>query len=113
MHWDQNISVDYGRSCKYSDLDIFSLHPLKSITTGEGGVITTNNKLLYKKLKILRSHGIEKVSNNQKPWWYNMDELGFHYRLTDFQCALGITQLNKLNKFVNKRDKFLRSIIHL
>lgn len=95
-------------SCKYSDLTVFSLHPLKSITTGEGGVITTNNKLLYKKLKILRSHGIEKISNNQKPWWYNMDELGFHYRLTDFQCALGITQLNKLNKFVNKREQIFK-----
>lgn len=96
-------------SCKYSDLTVFSLHPLKSITTGEGGVITTNNKTLYEKLKILRSHGIEKKPFKEKSWWYNMTDLGFHYRITDFQCALGITQLKKLNKFIKKRERIFKN----
>lgn len=92
-------------SCKYSDITVFSLHPLKSITTGEGGVITTNSRKIYQKLKILRSHGMEKTNLKHKPWWYNMSDLGFHYRITDFQCALGISQLKKLNKFVSQRTK--------
>ena len=95
-------------SCKYSDITVFSLHPLKSITTGEGGVVTTNSREIYQKLKILRSHGIEKTNLKNKPWWYNMNSLGFHYRITDFQCALGISQLKKLSKFVNQRTKIAK-----
>lgn len=91
-------------SCKYSDITVFSMHPLKSITTGEGGLITTNNYEIYKKLKIMRSHGIEKKKNPKKQWWYDMEELGFHYRITDFQCAMGISQLSKLSKFIKKRE---------
>jgi UDP-4-amino-4,6-dideoxy-N-acetyl-beta-L-altrosamine transaminase len=96
--------------CKYSDMAIFSFHPVKHITTGEGGMITTNSKELYEKLLMLRTHGITRDANklqNKKegPWFYEMQELGFNYRLTDFQCALGMSQLNKLNKFVEKRIK--------
>ena len=103
-------------NCKYSDLTVFSFHPIKSITTGEGGLITTNNKKIYEKLKRLRSHGIEKFSkkfvskknssnkNKNSPWYFEMQELGYHYRITDIQCALGITQLKKINKFIKKRE---------
>ena len=86
-------------SCKFSDMTVFSFHPVKSITTGEGGIITTNNKKIYEKLISLRSHGIERDQNklNKKnffsPWYYEMQKLGFHYRITDIQCALGLSQL--------------------
>lgn len=96
-------------SCKFSDMTVFSFHPVKSITTGEGGVITTNNKVFYEKLKNLRSHGIEKdkkkfkTDNKKKLWYYEMRDLGFHYRITDLQCALGLTQLSKLKRFISSR----------
>ena len=98
-------------NCKYSDMTVFSFHPVKSITTGEGGVITTNNTKIYNRLKLLRSHGIEKKSNyikfkkNVSPWYYEMQSLGFHYRITDIQCALGLSQLKKVKKFILKRKK--------
>jgi UDP-4-amino-4,6-dideoxy-N-acetyl-beta-L-altrosamine transaminase len=94
-------------SCKYSDMTTFSFHPVKTITTGEGGAITTNNRKLYEKLLILRTHGItkdsDKLSVNPGPWYYEMQELGFNYRLTDIQAALGISQLKKLDNFVKIR----------
>jgi perosamine synthetase len=93
-------------SCKYSDMTIFSFHPVKSITTGEGGAITTNDKSLYKKLLALRSHGIYKnqaMTEKHGLWYYEMRTLGFNYRITDFQCALGISQLKKLNGFIKRR----------
>jgi len=94
--------------CKYSDMTIFSFHPVKHITTGEGGMITTNSKEVYEKLKSLRNHGIinnsEKfINKNSEPGHYEMQFLGYNYRITDFQCALGISQLNKINEFINKR----------
>lgn len=104
-------------SCKFSDISVFSFHPVKTITTGEGGVITTNSKEVYEKLIILRNHGIQKNSvffknyknshtkNNINPWYYEMTDLGYNYRINDFQCALGISQLNKINKILNKRKK--------
>lgn len=99
-------------SCKYSDLTTFSFHPVKTITTGEGGAITTNDKNLYKKLLLLRSHGITKIpqefSQNPGPWYYEMQNLGFNYRMTDIQAALGISQLKKLNKFVKIRQKIVK-----
>jgi UDP-4-amino-4,6-dideoxy-N-acetyl-beta-L-altrosamine transaminase len=99
-------------SCKYSLMTVFSFHPLKTITTGEGGVITTNNKKIYIKLKNLRSHGIVKnvkksVSKNL-PWFYEMRNLGFHYRLTDIQCALGISQLEKIDTFIKSRTSIVK-----
>jgi perosamine synthetase len=104
-------------SCNFSDLTVFSFHPVKTITTGEGGIVTTNNKILYKKLLRLRSHGINKnddkfllkknayTNGKVNPWYYEMRELGYHYRITDIQCALGISQLKKLKKIVDKRRK--------
>ena len=103
-------------SCDYSDICTFSFHPVKNITTGEGGMITTNDKKIYEKLKQLRSHGINKSSNqflNRKlafdyngkknMWYYEMGHLGFNYRLTDFQSALGISQLRKINNIIKKK----------
>lgn len=102
-------------SCKYSDMTVFSFHPVKSIATGEGGCITTNNKKIYDRLIKLRSHGIEKIEKNffiksqkNQPWYYEMQELGYHYRSTDIQCALGISQLKKINKFLVKRKKIAK-----
>lgn len=94
-------------SCKYSDMTIFSFHPVKTITTDEGGAITTNNKELYEKLLSLRSHGMtknaDKLTKNDGSWYYEMQELGFNYRLTDIQAALGISQLEKIDEFKKKR----------
>ena len=90
-------------SCKHADLSTFSLHPLKSITTGEGGIVTTNSKIIDKKIKILRSLGIKK--NPKYHWKYDVIYYGLNYRLTDFQCALGISQLNKIKKFILARKK--------
>ena len=94
-------------SCKYSDMTVFSFHPVKTITTGEGGAITTNSKELYDRLVMLRSHGItkntEKLSDNPGPWYYEMHNLGFNYRLSDIQAALGNSQMSRLDEFKQKR----------
>lgn len=94
--------------CTYSDMTVFSFHPVKHITTGEGGMITTNSESRYQKLMRLRSHGITRDSYNFKEpspgdWYYEMQDLGFNYRLTDIQAALGISQLKKLDSFVARR----------
>ena len=91
-------------SCKYSDMTVFSFHPVKSITTLEGGVITTNSKKIYEKLKILRSHGVVKKSSDPS-WFYDVKDLGLNYRMSDVQSALGISQLKKLKFFMNKRKE--------
>lgn len=92
-------------SCRHSDMTTFSFHPVKHITTGEGGAITTNRLELYKRLISLRSHGIEKDGRTRRrgPWFYEQRALGFNYRLTDFQCALGLSQLRRLPEFILRR----------
>lgn len=95
-------------NCAYSDMAVFSFHPVKHITTGEGGMITTNSEELYEKLVIFRSHGITRdsgklLNNKEGSWFYEMQTLGFNYRITDFQCALGIGQLNKAGSFIERR----------
>lgn len=96
-------------SCRYSDMTVFSFHPTKSITTGEGGAVLTNDKKLYEKLLLLRSHGITRdqrfLKKNPGPWYYEMQALGLNYRMSDFQAALGISQLRKIEKFISKRKQ--------
>jgi UDP-4-amino-4,6-dideoxy-N-acetyl-beta-L-altrosamine transaminase len=91
----------------YADVGIFSFHPVKHIACGEGGMVTTNSETLYKKLLSLRTHGITKegMTENHGGWFYEMQELGYNYRLTDFQSALGITQLSKNNQGVKRRNQ--------
>lgn len=91
----------------YADLSIFSFHPVKHIAAGEGGMITTNDESLYKKILNLRTHGIqqdpEKKIENHGTWYYEMQELGYNYRLTDFQAALGLSQLGRANEGLLRR----------
>lgn len=97
---------NYIGNCKFSDATIFSLHPVKSITSGEGGLVLTNNKKLADRIKLLRSHGI--IKNSRNYWQNDMVELGFNYKITEIQCALGLSQLKKLKLFVRKRNKIAR-----
>ena len=98
---------------KWSDITIFSFHPVKIITTGEGGCCTTNKKKYYEKLKALRNNGIIKERKNFKfknlgPWYYEQHSLGYNFRMNDIQSALGISQLKNLNIFVKKRNKIAK-----
>ena len=95
-------------SCIYSDIAIFSFHPVKIITTAEGGMAVTNNHKIYEDLSILRTHGITRDINQMSkvpdgPWYYEQKILGFNYRMTDLQAALGITQLSRIDDFLKKR----------
>lgn len=95
-------------NCKYSDIAVFSFHPVKIITTGEGGLATTNNADLAEKMELLRSHGITRDPDlmTRKPdggWYYQQIDLGFNYRMTDMQAALGVSQMKRLDEFVQYR----------
>jgi len=90
-------------SCKHSDISTFSLHPVKTITTGEGGLVTTNDKIIYNKIIHLRSHGMYKNKNFH--WKYDIKNISFNYRLSDLNCALGLNQLKKIQIFINYRKK--------
>ncbi|WP_027963779.1 UDP-4-amino-4,6-dideoxy-N-acetyl-beta-L-altrosamine transaminase [Halalkalibacillus halophilus] len=96
-----------------ADMTMFSFHPVKHITTGEGGMITTNDEALYKKLVDFRSHGIirdsSKIKEKNKPWYYEMQSLGFNYRMTDLQASLGVSQMKKLPLFLEKRKSYAKN----
>jgi UDP-4-amino-4,6-dideoxy-N-acetyl-beta-L-altrosamine transaminase len=97
-------------NCQYSDITVFSFHPVKIITTAEGGMAMTNNVHLADKMALLRSHGTTRDTDQMTekthgPWYYQQIELGFNYRLTDIQAALGISQVKRLNQFVNTRHQ--------
>ena len=98
-------------NCKYSDMTIFSFHPVKTITSAEGGAILTNNEELYNKLCLLRSHGITKkpgkLGQNPGPWYYEMQQLGYNYRLSGLHGALGLSQLKKLPMFKQRRREII------
>ncbi|WJI26755.1 UDP-4-amino-4,6-dideoxy-N-acetyl-beta-L-altrosamine transaminase [Thermosynechococcus sp. B3] len=102
--------------CEFSTMAVFSFHPVKIITTGEGGAVLTNDPDLYQRLIRLRSHGITRdpqqmVSDSHGPWYYQQLELGFNYRMTDLQAALGLRQLQRLDLFVERR-RFLAQRYH-
>jgi dTDP-4-amino-4,6-dideoxygalactose transaminase len=102
-------------SCAHSLMTVFSFHPVKAIAAGEGGMITTNDEPTYRRLLRLRSHGINKLDDPMRlpeesetdglrnPWYYEMQEIGYHYRITDIQCALALSQFAKLDAFVARR----------
>lgn len=99
-------------NCEYSDITIFSFHPVKIVTTAEGGVATTNSKELAKKMDLFRSHGITRDESlmttdatNHGSWYYQQVELGFNYRMTEMQAALGVSQMSRLHDFVAKRNE--------
>lgn len=99
-------------SCYFSDLCVFSFHPVKIITTGEGGAVTTNDRTLSRKLAALRSHGItrdsDEMERNDGPWYYEQRSLGFNYRMTEIQAALGLSQMNRLTNFVIRRRELAK-----
>lgn len=109
------IGTKYKGKCigSISDMTVFSFHPVKTITTGEGGMVTTNNEEFYKKLILFRTHGIIKekdllISQDEGPWYYEQIDLGYNYRITDIQCGLGISQLNKINDFIKIRKELVK-----
>jgi len=97
-------------SCKWSDVTVFSFHPVKIITTGEGGIALTNDKELFSRMQILRSHGISRELNQKQSrvdgeWFYDQIDLGYNYRMSDIHAALGLSQLSRLSEFVHKRNE--------
>lgn len=94
-----------------SDMTTFSFHPVKPITTGEGGMIVTDNEDFYKKMILFRSHGITRddsmMTRNDGPWFYQQFDLGYNYRITDIQCALGCSQMKKLDRFLARRKEIV------
>lgn len=111
------ITDSYGNkqncgNCNFTETAIFSFHPVKHIACGEGGMITTNDRDIYNRLKNLRTHGIQQLPElrqyNDGVWYYEMQELGYNYRLTDIQAALGTSQLQRADQGIDKRRKIAR-----
>ncbi len=96
-------------SCVHADISTFSLHPLKTITAGEGGIVTCNNSKIAKNIKLFRSHGI--LRNKKKHWEYDVLRHGFNYRLSDINCALALSQLKKINFFMKKRKNIYQNYL--
>ena len=96
-------------NCAASDMACFSFHPVKTITTGEGGAVTTNDDALAERLRVFRTHGIERRAPKSDPsaggWYYEIGELGMNFRITDLQCALGVSQLRRLERFLERRNE--------
>lgn len=97
-------------SCKFSDITVFSFHPVKIITTGEGGMALTNSEKIAERLSLFRSHGITRDTNlmtkeSDGPWYYQQITLGYNYRMTDIQAALGLSQITRLTKYVKRRQE--------
>ena len=106
---DSNDEKQFCGNGKFADVTVFSFHPVKHIATGEGGMVTTNDKELFDRLSLLRTHGITKnpacLHENHGGWYYEMQELGYNYRLTDFQAALGLSQLKRADEGLKRRQK--------
>ena len=106
---DSNGEKQFCGNGKFADVTVFSFHPVKHIATGEGGMVTTNDKELFDRLSLLRTHGITKnpacLHENHGGWYYEMHELGYNYRLTDFQAALGLSQLKRADEGLKRRQK--------
>ena len=99
-------------NCKYSEICVFSFHPVKIITTGEGGIAVTNSEEIARKIRKLRTHGITKDTEEftrkvHYPWSYEQQDIGYNYRMTDIQAALGRSQANRLNEIVTERNRLL------
>ena len=105
-----SINSNKGYATKYADIATLSFHPVKAITTGEGGALLTNNRKIYKKANLLRQHGI--LRNNNSHWNYKVNVLGYNFRLPDINCALGISQLKKLDKYILQEKKYLNFMIN-
>ncbi len=94
--------------CKFSDMTVFSFHPVKVVTSGEGGAITTNNKKLYEKILMIRENGIRKIKNKIDPNYYDVNELGFNFRINELNASLGISQIKKTKKFIKLKKKLVK-----
>lgn len=104
---------EYIGNCRYSDITVFSFHPVKIVTTGEGGIALTNTPELAERMALLRSHGITRDANRMNsvpdgPWYYQQIELGFNYRMTEVQAALGYSQMSRLDDYVARRHQIAR-----
>ena len=105
-------------SCEYSDISVLSFHPVKIITTGEGGMCLTNSKELARKIELLRTHGVTRNKdimefNSDGPWYYEQIELGLNYRMTDIHAALGASQIERIDSFVEKGIELLHIIMKI
>ena len=109
-YWHEGRAFRAG-GCDHSDMAVLSFHPVKHVTTGEGGAVLTNDPVLHRRLQELRSHGITRdaarLSRQDGPWYYEQHQLGYNYRITDFQSALGLSQLTRLDSFVTRRRELV------